>query len=511
MGFFHKLKKLITASTGTKIATVAIVLVLLAGSIAGIVYAAVANRPEFVVGKAFVKTFASEEDTAEEVFGINTLLKLLETRGTEWGVEAKVKDIPLDVGFDTFTIPNASVGVVFRDNPEGERNVDLEVKVAGTSLLKGKVYVDATQVQVNLPKLMDSTLAVNYGSETFKEDLKDSYLVDYFGISQNMLDWIPDHSEKQSEEPGKNSEQENLLLTCLKNNFSEVKLEKAKDTLLPVGTENIKCQLYTMMLARGDVSGFLYEYSLGVKNYVKEVAAGYHLDETEVEYIFQNADKVIREIRGAISDVPVKIYIYKGRVVKVTMDWEMNWLLEQPTKGGLEWNFATEGNPTENMQFVLILPLHRDAALKDVPQCVEIHYNVVTENTEDGYTVTVEAVYNGKPVSISFDYNKSEGDFTCQTAYGTTVLELNGVFNQVEKGKKLSFEIEEYKCTQDELIEEQEIEIKVYLQVPETKVFPLDDKPSDILKMEQEDFEAIGNEIKENLYKKVFGMLGLFS
>lgn len=510
MGFFRKLKKLITASTGTKIVTVALVLVLLVGSLAGIVYVSIAKRPEVVVGKAFVKTFISEEGTLEEVFGVNTLRNLLETRGMEFGVKAKVKDIPINAGFETFTIPNATAGVVFRNNPKGESNVDLELKVAGTSLLKGNVYVDATQVQVKLPKLMDSTLAVNYGSETFKEDLEDSYLVDYFGISQNVLDLIPDHSGKQSEESGKNREQENLLLTCLKNNFSEVKLEKAEDTFLIVGTENLKCQLYTMVLAKGDVSGFLYEYSLGIKNYVKEIATGYRLDETEVEYIFQNVDQLINEIRGAISDIPVKIYIYRDRVVKMTMDWEMNWLLEQPVAGGLEWNFAADGNPTENMQLALCLPLHREDTMEDVPQCVDVQYGVITKNTADHYSVTAEATYNEKAVSFSFDYEKTAGEFICQIAYGTTVLELNGVFKQVEKGKKLSFEIEEYKRTQDGLAEEQELEIEVYLQAPETAVSPLDNTPSDVLKMGQEDFAAIGNEMKENLYKRIFGMLGLF-
>lgn len=513
MGFFSKLKAVIMKSTATKLATAALAVAVLGGGVAGIVYASVVNSAEAVVGRAFLAAFSQGESSGEEVFGFRALTEALHAQGTELGLEAVVEEIPLDIGFGSVTIPNVGASLVIRTDTAKESNVDLEVKVANTSLLSGKVYADAKQMQLTVPKLLNSTLAVNYGSETFKEDLKNSYLVDYAGIPQETLDKVLEHFPEQSKMLDMEKIQKDLLemlLTSISENFAEVELEKAGKTELSQGDEVWNCKVYTSVVYKGYVSDFLYDYSFAVKNYVKELAAEYGLDETEVEYAFYSIDKVIHEIRGFITDVTVALYIHEERLVKLTAKWGMDWTLAETEEGSLEVTLAKEGNPVENMQMALVLPIHQDANTPEVPRQMELDYGRVTKNTEDIYSSSWEIVCNEKPMSLLFEYEKLDGEFELLAKNDIQSLEVNGVINELEKGRKISLEVDDYTYKDGDYTEEQKLNISLDVKVLEETVTPLDGEPLDVLAMTEADFEKLGDEIMNNVYKLAFSMLGLF-
>lgn len=516
MGFFSKLKAVITKSTATKLATAAIAVVVLGGGVAGIVYANVVNSAEAVVGKAFLTTFSMEESAREEVFGLNALAGAVRQNGSELGLEAVTEEIPLNIGFGSVTIPNAGAKAVVRINTARESNVELEIKAANTSLLSGKIYADEKQLQLTVPKLSKSTLAVNYGRETFKEDLKNSYLVDYAGIPQETLDelleYLPEDTESAESLQAENVQQKllELLVSSLQDNFAETELKKAGKTELVIDGETMECKAYSATIYRGNVSDFLYEYTLAVKNYIKELAAGYDVTALEVDYLFQNPEEAINDIRNAITDVEVFFYVKENRLVQLTADWGMEWTLEDPEEGSFTITFAAIGNPLENMEFTLDLPIHRDDAAPEIPQQVNIDYTLVTENTEDIYAVDCQIVYNEEPLQLSFDYEKLGGEFLVFVKDDVQSLEVNGVINELEKGRKISLEVDDYTYIEGDYTEEQELNISLYVKVLEETVAPLADNPMDALMMTAEDVEALEEEITTNVYKLAFSMLGLF-
>lgn len=515
MGVFSKIKKIVMKSTATKLATAAVVVAVLGGGVAGIVYANVVNSAEAVVGRAFLTVFSQGESSGEAVFGFKALAEALHAQGTELGLEAVVEEIPLDIGSGAITVPNAGASLVFRTNTAKESNVDLEVKVANTSLISGKLYADEKQLQLTVPKLSKSILAVNYGSETFKEDLKNCYLVDYAGIPQATLDkvleYLPEDTEAEETSHVEDIQQKllELLFSGLQDNFAETELKKAGKTELTVGEEMLKCKTYSTTVYRGNVSDFLYEYTLSVKNYIKELAAEQEITAEEVDYAFYKLDTAVGYIRNAITDVEVTYYVYEDRLVQMTADWGMDWTLEEPEPGRLWVTLATTGNPWENMQFILDLPIHRDSAETEIPQQIEIDYQQLTENTEDVYAVDFQVLYNEKPLLLSFDFEKLGGEFVVFVKDARQSLEVNGVINELEKGRKISLEVDDYTYIEGDYTEEQELNISLYVKVLEETVGVLAENPKDALAMTEADVTALEEEIIANVYMLALRIMGL--
>ena len=77
---------------------------------------------------------------------------------------------------------------------------------------------------------------------------------------------------------------------------------------------------------------------------------------------------------------------------------------------------------------------------------------------------------------MSFDYDKTKSDFKFQVQSKHWELKLNGSIPESE-----------------------------------TEIRQLDNAPSDVLAMNRGDFEALLEEIKQNLSKSAFGMFGFFS
>lgn len=512
MGFFSKLKAFVMKSTATKLATAAIAVVLLGGSVAGIVYANVVNSPETVVARAFLNTFTRAESAMEEVFGLMALTENLKTQGTELGVTASVEEVPLNLGIVDLTLPNAGAGFVVRTNTAKESTLDVEVKVANTALLSGNLYFDEAQLQLMVPKLSKTVFAVKHGSETFKEDVKNSYLIEYTGISEEVLDEILDYVPEEKKKPDVQEIQKKLLeifISGLKENFGEIELGKAGKTELTVDEEVLECKAYSTTIFRGNVSDFLYEVTFQTKNYIKELAAEYNITEVEVDYVFQNVDKVVQSVRNSITDVNVTFYVKEDCLVSVQADWGMEFVLGEPEEGYLDVILATNGNPLENMKMNLGLPVHQEESTPETPQRIDMDYERTTVNTEDGYAMDVQVLCNNNPFALSLDYEKLSGEFVIAVKDAAQSLELNGMINELEKGKKISLEAEKYTYTEGDYTEEQDLNISLYVKTLEGTVAPLSEEPVDVLKLIKEDVEALEEEIMGNVYKLAFSLMGL--
>ena len=513
MGFFQNIKQKLTESTGAKIATAVLAVALIGGGVAGIVYAVTASNPEAAVGKAVVATFTGKERAGEEVFGLGALAKAMAEQGSELTVEAELNEVPIDIGITSLNLPNVGAKAVVRSNPDKESNVEVEVKLAGTSLITAKAYGDSKQVQVKVPKLSSATLALNYGSETLKEDIRNSYLVEYAGIPEETLETVLEHL------PEKTTQQDNLqsyaklaeqLIAATKNNFTELKLEKAGKTELTIREELLECRKYTLVIPKAQLSGFLYDATEAVKSYVEELAGEVNLDETEVSYLFLTVDKLVRELRGYLTDMTVEFYISENRLVKLTADWGMEWLLDAPEPGKLVLEFAPEGHPLDNMTLALALPIHQGIDMEDIPERIDLDYTVVTDNTEDAYAAEYKVVCNEIPAKLAITYEKLGGEFELFADAGEISLTLQGVISQLEKGKKVSAEVENYIYTEEDYVEEADIQVSLLAQVLEGTIEPLDEAALDVLQMQEAEFQALEEEIEGNILKMAFSLMGLF-
>lgn len=513
MGFFAKLKNAVMKSAATKLATAVVAVAVIGGGTAALVYANVNSSAEAVLGKAVAATFVMQESSAEETFGLRALSAAFKENGTELGVEASIEELPLNLGMGDMTLPNVGARLILRTNTVGESNLDADVTVANTALLSGKLYADKNKVQVTVPKLLKDVPVMYYSSETFNEDVKNCYLVDYLGIPQEtlneILELLPENTEALNKEEVQRKLLE-ILVSCIGDCFAEVDLEKAGKAELTLGDEVVTCKAYSATIFSGYIREFLNNYMLLTKNYIKELAAGYDVTELEVDYAFYEVEKAIQFLRNSISDVDVVFYVHENRLIRMRADWEMEWTLAEPEAGNLEVTFARSGNPMENMRLALTLPIHGDMTASEVPERLELACNVTTENTEDIYSVEWQAVLNEEPLQLSFEYEKLGGDFVLAAENSVQLLTVTGAIGELEKGRKIGLELEDYVYVEGDYIEEQELNLSLYLKVLEETVAPLTGKELDVVKLTEEDVAALEEEARANVYKLVFSMLGLF-
>ena len=234
------------ASTATKIATAAVVLAVVAGGTAGLAYADVFTSPQRAVEKAVAEMEEAGMPAYEEIFGLDALTEALEASGTEVGFSMKLEDIPGDeLGFTGMTIPNVGVEAVSRVNPEDVQDVSLEFKVADTTLLSGNAYVDKEKVQVAVPQLFSSIWELNYGKEDFLIQLKNSYLMELSGYSQEEMDAI--FAPLEGENLGSYNEQmaENALelLAAAEKMQASILYEKGEKQEINHNNETLECKV----------------------------------------------------------------------------------------------------------------------------------------------------------------------------------------------------------------------------------------------------------------------------
>ncbi len=511
---FGKIKEWITKSAATKAVAIITATIILGGGVVSLVYAGICNSAKVQLGKAVTVTFATEESAAEKTFGLGELLAAMKENGTELGIEASVEELPVNVGMGEVTLSNVGIGMVLRTNTLGESNLNADVNVMNMALLSARAYANKEKVQVTVPKLLKDIFSVNYRSETFKEDLENCYLVDYAGVSQEklkeILEIFPERTENTECPDAKEIEKRfyEILFHCITDNFEEVELKKSGKADVMVEDEVLNCKVYSAEIFRGYISDFFSEYTLLTQNYIKELVKEYGITALEVDYAFSKLNQAVRFIRGFITDVTVDFYVSENRLVKVRVDWGVEWYLNEQ-EGCLELTFAASGNPLENMQLELVLPIHEDNAKPEIPKRLEFSYQVTTENTENTYSVEYRVQYNGKPMRLSLNHEKLGGDFILVVKNGIKSLAITGAIGELEKGRKIGLEVKDYVYAEGDYTEEQELNVSIYLKVLEDTVTPLKGEERDALALTEADVAALKEEVIVNIYKLAFSMLGV--
>ncbi len=512
---FAKIKAAIMASTATKLATAAAVVAVVGGGTAALAYAGVFTSPNVVVAEAMLSLLTAETSASEELFGLQELTSAMKEQGAEIALGVTLDEFPLgqlsgellpglDLGLGSLAVPDAGLSLKTRYSTEKELDAVLHLQVAGTNLLSANAYADSEQVQAAVPKLLESVLVADYGSDTFKEQVKNSYLVEYTGISEETVEelfrFLPEDTEVVDLEEVQQDLLE-LLISCIGENFEEVELKKAgrADVALFGETEETRnCKVYTAEIYSGYMSSFLFEYTLLVKDYVKELAAGYGVTELEVEYLFQKLDRAVHQIRGLLTDVTVTFYVHDKRLIKMDAVWGMERYPDEPEEGSLSVLFAAEGNPFETMSVSLVLPIHAgDNKLEYLPETIVLDYAVSTQNTKDTLEQEWTLIYNGIPVEMSFAYEKLDGEFEWRAAMQDKSLEISGAVGRLEKGTKIGIELEKITVIHGDYRETLGLEAEFSLAVLEegTELVPLEGKQVDVFALTEKKANSLVREV----------------
>lgn len=481
------IKNSVLASARKKLAAAVAVLALAGGGTAVLALAGVFTSPEVAVAEAAFALMETKPSALERMFGLGELFSNVEKNGAAFTFEVTLDELllgqlageffpGLETGSADIVVPDAGFSLKTHISTEKKLDAVLDLQVAGTPLLSANAYADQEQLQVAVPKLLEPVLVAGYGSDTFREQVRNSYLVEYMGISQEALEELFRFLPGETEEPDREEVQQNLLellITCAGDNFSEVKLEKAGKSEVCTDGKMLECKVYSGEIYRGEMSSFLFEYTRMVKNYVKELAAGSGVKELEVEYLFYGLEQTVDQIRDSLTDVTVTFYVCNKRLVRMEAAWGMKQKPEMMEAGSLSIQFAAEGNPFETMDVSLVLPFPAgDKTQAALPEKIVFDYTVVTRNTEDYLEREWRLVYNDVPLEITFSYEKLDGELEWRTVFLDKSIEITGIIDRLEKGRKVSIELEKVSVINGDFWKVSGLEAEISLQVLEEGMRP---------------------------------------
>lgn len=518
MGFFAKIKAIITASTVSKIVTAAIVAAVVGAGTVGLSYAGVFTGAETALGMAVMNTFTGQSSTVEEVFGIKTLAEAALLQGTECSAAVSVDELSLDeLGLSGMTLPKTGIRLVTKSTPAEEVNAVLDVTMANTAVISGNIYADKNRLQVNIPKLFEQVLTLNYGNADIEAQMKASYAADYLGFTdeqiEELVEVLPKQTETASEE-----ELRKAILDILVSNYelklAETELEKGGKEELQENGQTRKCKVYVVEMEGQDLGEFIDLTHYEIQNYLMESAEKYNLTPEQVEEVFGMTGAWVSQLKNWMrGPVLVKCYVFEKRVIKFSVDWTMETVTEAgpgTAPGTLTVNFAPEGNPMENMTLELHTPLHQDITVTNVPQQLDVVYRAATENSEERYGVTYYAEYNSMPATAAFEYEKLNGDYTLEVTVKEHSVALQGVVDRLENGSSIGFTVDTFRYEGEENLVEQELEVDFFVKLLDTEVAPLTGTARDVLVMTEADFKQLENEISQNITWMLFSLMGLF-
>lgn len=497
MGFLTTIAKSVKKAAVAKIATVAAVVVVGVGGVAGLAYADVFTTPERAIEKATKVMEDAGTPALNELFGLDDLQKAIEETGMEAGLHLKLEDISGDeLGLYGMTIPNVGVDVVTRVDTEDKQDVSMEFELADTTLLTGRAYIDKEKIQLAVPQLFSDIWYIQYGGTNFFEDLKNSYLLEYAGYSEEEFDALFGQMEKENL-GGYEEELAEIavdLMAARERMLEQTVYEKLEKQEITVDGEALTCKVYTATVpeeALKEFTGVLSEITMEV---MKEVYAGIAPYDTTA---YQEFEQEYLAWMEKLHNLNMTYYIYNKRIVRQEIFVDME---ESPLK--MELLYAKEGNPYENMTASLEIVFPEETV------CVTTV--VSTENTEDVYGVRYDITVDGETIAIVFDYEKLDGSFSFYAGARDASLTLEGAFGELEKGKKLGLELEKISLKDGEYVEDIELNASLYVKVLEGTVTPLEGNEVNLLTMTAEDVQAWTEEVTGNIYQMLFSMMGLF-
>lgn len=494
MGFFAKIKNLIMTSAVTKIATGAVVVVVLGGT--GLALANTVAKPENVLGTAVVNTFFKGTPAFEKVFGLTEFAEAAEKTGAEMRMEVAVKNIPLDsLGLGNMILPSAGFLVEAKKNPNGKEAGTFAVNVADTPIASVNLYADEKQMQFSAPELFRSVLSFPYGEDMLEEKLKASYLSELLLLTEEEIELLADSLSGKTEVISQDeTEQEitKILLECYEKHLEGTTVEKLDKEEVSVMDEVLKCKVFEIRMDAQKVNAFMKEFVARTIAYCKETYAGQFAGTEEA---FEALEEELPDWEPALQDeVIIKCFVTKGRLVDAVI--HVTAANNQPCS--LEMQMAKSGYAFDNMY----LALH-------VPEDVFIEMELITENTKETYAVEWQMSADEQALKMSFDYDKEGGDVAAVVSIEEITVEIEGIIKELKKGELLDAEADKFTFSNGTMTVSQEVDAPLYMAVKETEILPLSGTQVDLLSMTEDDFNALVEEMSTSLTGKLFQLLGL--
>jgi len=498
MGFFTKVKNLIMTSTAAKIVTAAFAVVVLGG--VGLVLANTVAKPENVLGAAIVKTFTGQTPAYEEVFGFTELSSAMEEKGSAVSFDVTIKDIPLEgLGFGSMSLPSAGILVEAKNNTAGAANGTITLNVADTPIASLNTYADGEKLQISIPDLFESVLSFPYGDENLKEKMRDSYVVELLGLSDETIDILADsisgRGEKDSAEEAE-QRMTQIFLECYEAHLADAEVKKADKEEISVGEETFKCKVFEIRMDAQKVNDFTKDVSDRTVEYLKEIYAKQGMPENVTEVYFASLDEIVAEWKPAMQgEVVIKCYVADGRLLNTALTWQTEGNTESYC---MEVQFSPEGYAFGNMKVSV-----------QGPELSMFAIDIKTENTKEIYETEWKATADEEVLAFAFEYNKSKSDFRASVVIEEVSLGVSGCISELKKGSKLDVDFESFSCKIEDTEISQDLEASFCMEATEVEVIPLSGNQMDLLSMTAEDFETLSEESSTNITKKLFQLIGL--
>ena len=223
MGFFTKLKNKLASSVMAKVAAGAVVVTLLGGGTVGLLYAGGLTGAKTAVGVALFNTFVTD---AKELFSD------VKKQGGELSLEVSGQEISLDtLGIGGgMSLPNTSLRLLAKSNPEQEINAALDLLASDNVLLTANAYANKEQWQVTVPKLFGAVLTGNFDTENGVEEFIDSKQAEEFFEKVNA---------------------------AYKEYLADTEIKKGRKEELCIDGLNYNCRVYQAELPAENVNGFI--------------------------------------------------------------------------------------------------------------------------------------------------------------------------------------------------------------------------------------------------------------
>lgn len=358
----------------------------------------------------------------------------------------------------------------------------------GSSLLQANLYVDETELLFGMPYYIgDYVFYVD--RDSLNEDVQN--LIRNGLIDEETADYIRTLNEGSRNVDFQDDELKQgfkELAGEITHIFHTIKVEKAESKSLTIDGGKKNCKGYVVTLTGQHLADYflsikeVYEKNEAFRNYCNESAAlGAGFSSTEDFLSIYDPARLLEEYAQEIDaqkELDIYFYINKKVLAQVYTEFgEGNSHLE------LEWNILGGSFPLENTEFILS---------SSTDEFVLSRRGSMEKNS---YEAEYEMKMDDQGMIITLEYDKDRGDFQINAGFDNgiylTTLLLEG---DIDRSKELRINLDNLEIDEEEILAG---EITIYDKP--RKIEKPEGKKLDILKMSEEEWEEIIEEIFNNM------------
>ena len=351
------------------------------------------------------------------------------------------------------------------------------------------IYLDKTDLVVALPGLVDGAYGVNL--KTLAKDLENSELLAMLGIDiddlKNELGIAMDEMAELMEQMDSYTDGMEEALESALSNIDKTVVEGTAT----VDDQEVDAIIVTYSLDTEGLLNMIEELGAGVADYLEKLSSTMGED-MEVGDISGELDAMMGELESTLADADlnaelvVNINAETGYIM--TVEGEFKGTVEGEN-GGVTLDIDFGVNAAESDKYTLNIGTISDDEEMDVLQII---LNRDITDAEVNYELSLKAA--GVEVgSAALNYDKKSGAYELSLEADGAQFSANGIYKLTAKSLELS--VDSINVDGDKT----DINVKILLEQISANRIPKTPNYKNILKLSQEEFVKLANELSEKL------------